>query len=169
MIKKIAGFIIFAGNTRPLEDLIVDQYEYIISLNKDASKMNKINLGLLKEQVDNIKSPDLTPVTPKSELLGIPARYWLDFRGYKPAEMAKELNRPILILQGGRDYQVTEKDFQEWKDALSEKNNVEFKFYPGLNHIFAHGEGVITPSEYDMPSHVDKVVIDDIANWVKKN
>jgi fermentation-respiration switch protein FrsA (DUF1100 family) len=73
-----------------------------------------------------------------------------------------------LILQGGRDYQVTEKDFQGWKDALSDKSNVEFKFYPNMNHIFAYGEGVITPSEYSIATHVDKIVIDDITGWVKK-
>ena len=167
--EKIEGFIVLAGNTRPLEDLMIEQMEYRLSLNKESSKIEQITLGLLKEQAKNIKSPDLTPVTPKTELLGVPARYWLDLRGYKPAEMAKELNKPMLILQGGRDYQVTEKDFQIWKDALSDKSNVEFKLYPSLNHIFAHGEGVITPSEYFISSHVDKTVIDDIANWVKAN
>lgn len=56
-------------------------------------------------------------------------------------------NRPILILQGGRDYQV---------------------LYPAHNHLLIPGEGKCTPEEYQKVGHVDKVVIDDIVKWIEK-
>jgi hypothetical protein len=40
---------------------------------------------------------------------------------------------------GGKDYQVTEKDFANWKAALAGRKDVTFKFYPNLFHLFMPG------------------------------
>lgn len=167
---NIAGFVIMAGPTRPLEDLLLDQAAYLFSLDGIISEKEKKQLELLKKQVAMVKSPRLSLSTPSKELpLGMPAAYWLDLRGYEPARSAERLNRPMLILQGGRDYQVTIKDFRGWKDALSSRKDVEFRYYPDLNHLFIAGEGKSTPAEYMKPGHVAKYVIDDIASWIKKH
>lgn len=114
-----------------------------------------------------MKDPRLSDAVPASDLpLGVSAHYWLDLRGYKPEEVAKTLKEPILILQGGRDYQVTRADFEGWKQALSSKRNVVFKLYPELNHLFIAGEGKSTPTEYGKAGHVSEQVINDIANWI---
>ena len=73
----------------------------------------------------------------------------------------------MLVLQGGRDYQVTpDGDFPRWKKALEENEHAQFELYPPLNHLFIAGEGQSTPTEYDEPLHVDETVIRDIAEWV---
>ena len=41
---------------------------------------------------------------------GLPGAYWLDLRDYDPVATAAALDKPMLILQGGRDYQVTVED-----------------------------------------------------------
>ena len=74
----------------------------------------------------------------------------------------------MLILQGERDYQVTMKDFEGWKKSLSSRKNAEFKTYAKLNHLFMEGKGKSTPAEYETAGHVAQIVIDDIANWIKK-
>jgi hypothetical protein len=73
----------------------------------------------------------------------------------------------MLILQGGQDYQVTERDFANWKSGLTGRKNITFKFYPELYHLFIKGEKA--PSAYEKPGHVEKQVIDDIAEWVNAN
>ena len=123
----------------------------------------------LKRQIAKVKDPTLSPTSSASDLpLGAPAAYWLDLRGYNPAEMAKELACPMLILQGGRDYQVIEADFQLWRKALSSRNNVKFKWYDNLNHLFVEGEGKSTPAEYGTAGNVAQIVIEDIEAWIKK-
>jgi hypothetical protein len=63
-------------------------------------------LEALTERAKRINGPDLSPSTPASELpLGAPASYWLDLRDYDPAGLAAKLGKPMLILQGGPDYQ----------------------------------------------------------------
>ena len=166
---NIAGFIILAGTARPLEDIILDQFAYIFSLDGKLTDAKRANLEKLKQQVANVKDPTLSEATSASELpLGIPAVYWLDLRGYKPADAAKDLSQPMLILQGGRDYQVTKADYKLWKDALSLKKNVTFKWYENLNHLFIRGKGKSVPGEYNNSGYVDKTVIRDISKWIQK-
>jgi dienelactone hydrolase len=166
---RIAGFIIMAGTARPLEDVILEQFTYVFSLDGVITDAEKTSLEQLKNQVARVKDPQLSAATATADLpLGVPAAYWLDLRGYQPAEMAKELTKPMLILQGSRDNQVTDADFQVWKKALSAQKNVEFKFYGGLNHLFMKGQGKSTPAEYEQTGHIAEVVIEDIVDWIKK-
>ncbi len=166
--SEIAGLIVLAGPTRPFEDILLEQVTYIASLKDTLTADDKAELAKLKQQVANVKSPKLSLKTPMSTLpLGTsPASYWLDLRGYKPAESAKTLKQPMLIMQGGRDYQVTEADFKLWKDALSSRTDVTFKLYPDLNHLFMTGVGKATPSEYEKPGSVEPAVVSDIADWI---
>lgn len=166
---SIRGFIIMAGATRPLEDLIIGQVAYILSSEASIPQAKKDErLNAMKAKVALVKNEKLSADTPAKDLpLDIPAEYWLDLRAYKPAEAARQLKQPILILQGERDYQSTMDDFNGWKAALGDRKNVVFKTYPKLNHLFIAGEGKILPAEYMRPGRVDQTVIDDIAAWVK--
>lgn len=164
---NIAGFIVLAGASRPLEDLILEQSVYIFSLNGTPSEAEKIVLEKLKQQVARVKDPNLSGETSSGDLpLGIPAQYWLDLRGYDPAKAAKTIKQPIFILQGERDYQVGMEDYQGWKNALSSRANVKFKLYPKLNHLFVEGESKSTPAEYQHRGHIAQIVIDNIAEWI---
>lgn len=167
---EIAGLIVFAGNTRPLEDLILDQFSYIFSLDGAISAEEKTQLDTIKAQVARVKDPALSDSTPASGLpLGVPAVYWLDLRGYRPAETAKNLKIPMLILRGERDYQVTAADFEGWRKSLGKRADVEFKSYPKLNHFFIEGEGKGTPTEYDLAGNIPVYVIEDIAAWITRH
>jgi dienelactone hydrolase len=163
----LAGLVMLAAPSRPLEDVILEQITYVRSLN--PSEDDKEELEKLKKQVARLKDPKLSPDTPSSELpLGVSAAYWLALRAYDPVATAAKLKMPLLILQGERDYQVTMADFAGWKKALGSRKDVRLKSYPKLNHLFMEGEGKAKPQEYDKPGHVAGEVIDDVAAWVKK-
>lgn len=166
---NIGGLIALAGATRALEDVIPEQLSYLYSLDGSVSPEEQKQIDQAKEQAAKVKS--LKPEDAKSTTVafGVPASYWLDLRGYDPAESAKALKQPMLVLQGERDYQVTMEDFKRWNAALAGKSNVTLKSYPGLNHLFIAGTTRSTPLEYEQPGHVDVRVIDDIAGWIKKH
>ena len=150
-----------------MEDLILEQLEYIYSLSPQPSEEETAGLAAVRDQVHLVKSPSLTPSTPASKLpLGIPASYWLDLRDYSPASTVAELGQPVLVIQGGRDYQVTEADFRLWEAALVVVPGSEFRLYPDLNHLFVQGKGMATPGEYLQSGHVAAEVITDIAQWM---
>jgi dienelactone hydrolase len=166
----VAGFISMAGLTRTLEDTILRQITYLYGLaGASMSGEDKKRLDGIKADVARVKALTEADRTSTVKILGAMPAYWLDLRGYRPAELAKSVAKPMLILQGSRDYQVTAEDFENWKAALGSRRDVEFHLYPKLNHLFFEGQGLPEPNEY-MQTHgsVAPYVIDDIANWIKK-
>ena len=163
--KDLDGIIMMAGNSRPLEELILEQVLYIFSLD-GLSDQEKQDIDELKEKTDRIKQKAFSEDTPMEELPLVGGKYWLYLCNYNQVEEAKKITVPILVLQGERDYQVTMKDFQIWKQELKEKGNVTFKSYPKLNHLFLEGEGKSVPDEYQFASNIPEYVIEDISGWI---
>jgi dienelactone hydrolase len=169
LAPQLRGVIVLAGNTRPLEDLILDQFRYLFSLDGGPTKEQKEQLERLEKQVARVRDAKLTADTPARDLpLGIPAAYWLSLRRYDQKATAAKLAQALLILQGERDYQVTMEDFAGWKKALAGRKDVTLRSYPALNHLFQVGKGKATPEEYNRQGHVAAEVVEDVAAWVKK-
>jgi fermentation-respiration switch protein FrsA (DUF1100 family) len=99
-------------------------------------------------------------------ILGAARSYWLDLRDQSAVEAARSLDRPILVLQGERDYQVTMNDFRGWKKALAGRRGVTLRSYSKLNHLFVAGEGRSAPEEYKKAGHVAAEVVREIAKFV---
>lgn len=165
-VPGLAGAVVLAGPTRPLEDIIVDQITYLNGLQGTLTPEIQAQIEQTKAQAAKVKDPNLSIDTPPDQLLGIPATWWLSLRGYNPAETAKTLAIPLLILRGERDYQVSQADFDGWQAALGEKASVILKQYPGLNHLFISGVGQPNPQEYQKAGHVAQAVVDDIASFI---
>lgn len=166
----IAGVVIFAGPTRAFEDLALAQFEYIATLPGANGEGAKEQLPKIREAVKLVKSKELSAKTAKDRLpLGIPAAFWLDLRGYHPEALAAQLKRPILVLQGESDYQVTMEDFEGWKKGLAGKPFATFQSFPGLLHTFGDcGCKKGRPEDYEKPAHVDAKVVDAIAAWLAR-
>jgi hypothetical protein len=157
-----------AGATRPIEDMIVEQTRYILSLSGELSTADQKKLTDLETKVAEIKKLTLADTNSSKMLLNAPPAYWLDLRAHDPVADAKALKQPLLILQGGRDYQVTLAQFEDWKKGLEGSAKVTFKLYPDLNHLFIAGIGKSTPQEYEKGGYVAEKVVSDIADWVLK-
>jgi dienelactone hydrolase len=167
--KKIAGVISMAGMTRKLENVLVDQYNYLYSLDGEISKDEQVKIDELKRQIANMLSDKLSRATPSDSLpLNMPAQYWMTFKTIDPASEIKDFKNRILILQGLRDYQVTLEDYELWQKSLKGNKKADFKLYDDLNHLMQKGVGRSKPDEYYLPSAVDQKVIKDISEWIKK-
>jgi dienelactone hydrolase len=166
---RIAGLIVMAGATRHIEDMLVEQNRYILSLpGVHFSFVEQEQLRDLEAKVAQIKKLTSADESSSTVILGAPPAYWLDLRAHDPVAEASRLKQPVLILQGGRDYQVTPAQFDEWKKGLEGSTSATFKLYSELNHLFIAGKGKSTPQEYDAPGHVAEEVVTDITDWVLK-
>lgn len=168
---KLAGMIVVNGNARPLEDVALDEVEYLAETLDPKVRQSEAfqrQLAVIREQSAKIKKMTQGDGD-TSTLLGMKGSYLLDLKGYDPTGQAKLLKVPMLILQGERDYQVNMKDFAAWKTGLQGMQGVTMKSYPALDHLLAEGTGKSTSADYDKPGqHVSQAVVDDVAKWVKQ-
>jgi dienelactone hydrolase len=165
---SVAGLVILAGGAQPLHWAAVRQIRHLASLERETAAASDPAIEAMTEQARLVDSPDLSPSTPASELpFGMPATYWLDLRGYNAVAVAAAVDRPILILQGGRDYQVTVlDDLARWRAGLAHRADVTFRIYASDNHFFFPGTGQSTPAECEPAQHVDPAVVPDIVSWL---
>jgi uncharacterized protein len=164
----LAGIVILAGPVRPLEVANLAQVEYLASLNPGDAALESL-LKQSREFKARVEAPDLRPDAMVDVPGGgkAPGAYFLAARDYHPDRVAASLACPVLVLQGGRDYQVTERDdLERWRTALAGDARATFKVYPELDHRIVAGEGPSSPAQYRIPAHVDVRVVDDLASWI---
>jgi dienelactone hydrolase len=165
----VAGLVILAGGTQPLHWAAVRQVRYLASLNPAAAAASQPAIDALTRQAEAVDSPELTAASQASDLpFGVPARYWLDLRGYDPVATAAATGKPMLILQGGRDYQVTvPDDLVHWSAGLAGRAGVTIEVFDADNHLFFTGTGPSSPAEYEPAQHMDAAVVARIAAWIR--
>jgi uncharacterized protein len=162
----VAGLVILAGDTQPMHQAAIRVARYLAAL--DPGPATQAFAETITRQAALAGSPDLSRATPASELpFGLPASYWLDLRDYDPVATAAALDKRMLILQGGRDFQVTaEDDLSGWQAGLGHRADVTIRVHGADNHLFFPGTGPSTPAEYETPQHVDPAVVAEIARWL---
>ena len=107
----------------------------------------------------------------KKKFAGSLSLYYFKEMGRKTAaDYLKQSNKPVLIMQGEKDFQVlAEDDFKAFREQLAGRENTEFRLYPGLNHLFvtAISDNILhAAKEYGTERHIGDEVIGDIAEFV---
>ncbi|MCF6468364.1 hypothetical protein FAF44_08140 [Nonomuraea sp. MG754425] len=161
---SVAGLVILAGDTQPMHRAAVRVVRHLASLHPGAQAA----VEAITRQAARVDSPQLSAETPAADLpFGFSGAYWLDLRGYDPVATAAALDKPMLILQGGRDYQVTvADDLTGWQAGLAHRTDVTIRVFDADDHLFFPGSGPSTPADYDKPQHVDAAVVTGIADWL---
>lgn len=165
--EGVAGLILLAAPARPLHHVVPQQFRYLAALDGETSAEEAEAIAGSERQRDAIDAMLAGGPTPDEWMLGIGEAYWRDIGGYDPIADVRRQSLPIFVLQGERDYQVTEvDDYARWFDGLAGREHTRLALYPGLNHLFMHGEGAGNPQEYMVEGRVAEAVIVDIAEWV---
>jgi dienelactone hydrolase len=161
----VAGLILLAAPARPLLDILIEQRKRMSVL--DDGKTNPEEaaaLDALKQQVAAVRAN--TDVPAAQLPLGQPAGYWRSTDAVDPVAEATALGKPMLVLQGARDIQVVDADWQRWQAGFHDDSAVTFKLYPTLSHLGIAVTGDNDLAAYTTPGHVDAQLIDDIAAWI---
>ena len=165
------GLILMAGSPRTLGEIMLDQNEEVMRSGKGLLQW------YVKTQVAKISAMfeemyELSDEEAKKKKLGNGTTlYYFKEMGEHPAsEYLLKLEKPVLIIQGEKDFQATlEKDFAAYKELLNDKENVTFKVYENLNHLFVnsvYGNIMKAMKEYKVEQHIGENVIKDLADWI---
>lgn len=157
---KLAGLVLLAAPARPLLDLLAEQNRYMVALDGSVSAEEQAHLASLDAAIAAVRS------NPEARLMDVPGSFWQQLEKVDPIADVQASQLPALLLQGGRDFQVVDADWQLWNGALKGER-YRFKHYPSLNHLGIAGEGKGSLEEYARPGHVDTALINDVAQWIK--
>ena len=164
----VAGLILMAAPTRPLLDILIEQNRRLAALNDGKiDDAERAAINAIIEQVRITRDPNTAATSPT--VMGQPAGYWRSIEAVDAVSEAQQVKLPMLLLQGARDIQVVDADWQNWRDAFADDAEATFKLYPKLNHLGIAGEGEGSLAEYQQPGHVDAHLLTDVAAWVKQH
>jgi dienelactone hydrolase len=167
-LHQVAGVILMAAATEPVERALLRQTKYLASLPGQVGSRAAAQLPAVEALVAQLESADLAHLPASTPMpFGTGPAYWLSLRSYDPVTTARRLRQPLLVLQGGRDYNVTvADDFVVWKRGLAGKAGTTTKLYPAADHLFFDGRGKATPGQDMQPHHLDPALATDIASWI---
>ena len=161
----LAGIVLMAAPSRKLLDILVEQNRRLAVLDDGhTSPEEAAAIAKLERQVALVRAGG--DVAPEDSPMKQPVAYWRSTDAVDPVAEAKADALPMLVLQGARDIQVVDADWQGWRAGFHADPGVTFKLYPALNHLGIAGEGDGNLAEYAKPGHVDAQLIADVAAWV---
>ena len=166
------GLVLMAGTPRKLEEVMMEQTEEALS------SMGKLAKALVRKQVEKLnRSFDglygLSDEEAKKKKVGggTTLYYFKEMGEHAAPGYLESLEKPMLIMQGGKDVQVkADRDFDAYRKLLKGKKQVTFKLYENLNHAFVpavYGSIAKAKQEFGIEQHIGENVIADIANWIK--
>lgn len=168
--NNLKGIVMMAGTVRGLEDIIYDQNAAVILPSDAYSDREKEEM--MNEIGANVQAVKALTESSTEAPFGMPASYWLSLRRLDGENILKTTDLPVLIMQGTADFQVyMDKDFEYMKSVLGDRENIVFRAYDGLNHMFMPQSlpGVADTSEYMAENHIAEDVLADIAQFINSN
>ncbi len=165
-IQHIAGYISFAGAYSNMADLIFMQLNYL-QANAPKSQKSEYNAFIAKAIYMRDK---INASSPEDSLpSGINPNYVIFLNQLSPKLIGSNLmQKKILFLQGGRDYQVPPSEMELWRTLLKENSQAQFELFSNLNHLGLPGKGPSLPAEYEEAENVPAELIDKVVNFILK-
>ena len=106
----------------------------------------------------------------KQTFFGINAYYQADEMSVDAAQTAVDLDLPLFIAQGEKDWQVRPADGVEaWQAKLPQDFDAVYKLYPDMTHMLFDLQGTPTGTAADYmaaDARVSEALIEDIAAWI---
>lgn len=168
--ERFAGGIVLEGSPLPMWEI---QYHQNLALipqleegERETARQQVDAEAARLEQLKAMSDAELQAAV----FFGISAYYQMDLASVNAAQTAIEVQKPLLITQGGKDWQVTPADgIDAWKAALGGMAGAAYLEYPNMNHILCEMEGdpAGTTADYAAGSTVSQALIGDIAAWIK--
>lgn len=172
--EPLAAIVLMAAPGRPLEDLLREQLLFGKKRGgASAAELEDFALELEGFLEAIAKGDELTPDGMPPELAGfLPARAWLaSHLGRDPLPFLTKVRCPILILQGGKDVQVSaERDGPKLVAALEAAKHVdhELKLFPTLDHLFKKASDPPSELDYIKSRPVDAEFLEALVAWLRQ-
>ncbi|WP_316823634.1 alpha/beta hydrolase family protein [Pedobacter gandavensis] len=197
--KDVAFIIMLAGPGIPGDKILLIQQRRIAQVSgtsrneiKETERMNRKIFDLIKTNTDtsSLKADlranlelflsqnptfKITDGMTKEEFIDLQIKTydtpWMRyFIKYDPVPTLEKVKIPVLVLNGGKDLQITPKEnLRAIKKAFrkAKNKNVTIKKLPDLNHLFQKSDTGL-PNEYPLIEQTySPVMLEEVLNWLK--
>ena len=165
---SLAGLVMMAATNRPLEDVVLDQMDYLFNLDGKLDSQETARISRLYRPRQRMQRTRTFPTTPRRKTCRWGCRQPIcaicrlraggDGKqpGHAPAGAAGRARLPGIADPGFRKPQSG----AGWKDQC------RVQALPGAEPPVHRREGPSSPAEYEIAGHVDPQVIADIVEWI---
>jgi pimeloyl-ACP methyl ester carboxylesterase len=163
----IAGLVLLAAPARSLLDIVIEQNRRLAVLD-DGKTSDAERDRDHRADPAACAAPAMAATDDRHQDRDGPAAgYWRSIDSVDAVAEAKSVALPMLVLQGARDIQVVDADWQAWRGAFHDNAEGDLQ---AVRHAQPLGDARRRrrqPAEYQQPNHVDPTLIDDVASWIK--
>jgi len=157
----VDGFISLAGAANSIDQIILEQ----------ISKTAPYFIADTKRVLEVLKSGQTTTDFPQplSSMFNLEIQpFMINWMQYNPKELIKDLEIPVLILNGTKDLQVNSTEAQLLKEA---KEDAELFIIENMNHLLfeINGDDLVNSKSYNDKTYpVMPEVIERIVDFIQK-
>lgn len=171
------GMALLCGSPLPLWKIMLRQNQTNIELLDDVQRAPyQALIDQEAQKVETVFAGSKEEALGQT-LFGQPAYYFYEMKDYSAADTLASLALPTLIVNGGRDFQVTEEEGRiAWESALDESAPWLTTYFAQVNHLLidpkipygaAGAAGIAgTQAEYNIPGEVDAGVLGALADFI---
>lgn len=166
----VCGLVLMAGTPKRLEEIVVRQLNQTANGKGPMKWFFKLWRNMNVGKFDGLSEMGDEEAKRKKFAGNITLYYFKEMGRRTASDYLLESDKPALIMQGERDYQVLAKeDFAAFEEQLAGRANTFFKLYPGLDHCFVEAlyDDILKGSkEFGVERHIGEEVIGDIAAFI---
>ncbi|CAI8178546.1 MAG: Esterase EstD [Formosa sp. Hel1_33_131] len=157
----VDGFISLSGAANPIDQIILEQ----------ISKTAPVFIADTKRVLDLLKMGETTSDFPiaLSSIFNLDTQpFMINWMQYNPKKIIKNLDIPVLIINGTKGLQVSKSEAQLLKDS---KKDAELVIIENMNHILfeIYGDDLVNSKSYNETNHpIMPEVLDVILNFIRK-
>ena len=169
----VKGLIMMAGTPCRLEEIVLRQLRQAGRGSSVLKKIIGLEYRFYKKKFRGLYQMSDEEAKRKKFAGNLSLYYFKEMGQKTAADYLLASKKPVLILQGGKDFQVLAKrDYRMFKKLLAGRENTQYKLYPELNHVFVKGiyNDILKASkEYSVEQYIGEDVIGDIAAFIHSN
>jgi pimeloyl-ACP methyl ester carboxylesterase len=164
------GIILLSGTPKTLGDIVLSQNQAIVDALPALTKaIGQMQMTGLRREWDALLNCTAEKAKTKT-VFGQPGFYFWEMAQYDTASILQSLDLPVLIINGGQDFQVIDADGIDAWNALDLPENVQVIYHKELNHLLMNPDAPEsargTVAEYDTPCHLPQEIIWEICRFI---
>ncbi len=132
---KVTGIICVSGTSKRIERTMIRQ----------ACAQDSLNCSLIRNMIDMARKPLDSALEASQRIQLSMLSEWM---AYDPLEAARAIEKPVLVIGGGKDLQIPAAEAQELNEAFPDS---ELAIIPDMNHVMK----TIEEDAYNLASYWD--------------